>query len=130
MQNLPKTQKTPTESSSLTDISMEQLKDFQKADSTLEKIWQGMTNSPDGQFFEKDGLLYRWWVPPQHGSEDMEIKQLVLPEQCSEGVLQLAHTIPLAGHLGKDKTAQQILQRFYCMKFARNHPVIMVNAHH
>ena len=37
----------------------------------------------------------------------------MLPEQCRQGVLQLAHTIPLAGHLGKDKTAQQILQRFY-----------------
>ena len=44
---------TPTESSSLTDISMEQLKAFQKADPTLEKIWQGRMNSPDGQFFEK-----------------------------------------------------------------------------
>ena len=46
------------------------------------------------------------WVPPQHGSEDMEIEQLVLPEQCHQGVIQLAHTIPLAGHLGEDKTAQ------------------------
>ena len=52
-------------------------------------------------------------MPPQHGSDDMEIEQLVLPKQCYQGVLQLAHTIPLAGHLGKDKTAQRILQRFY-----------------
>ena len=56
---------TPTESSLLTDISMEKLKAFQKADPTLEKIWQGRTNTPDGQFYEKDGLLYRRWVPPQ-----------------------------------------------------------------
>ena len=42
---------TPTASLSLTDISMEQLKSFQKADPTLEKIWHGMTNSPGGQFF-------------------------------------------------------------------------------
>ena len=28
-------------------------------------------------------------------------------------MLQLAYTIPLTGHLGKDKTAQRILQRFY-----------------
>ena len=49
----------------------------------------------------------------QHGSDDMKIEQLVLPEQCRQGVLQLAHNIPLAGHLGKDKTAQRILHRFY-----------------
>ena len=28
-------------------------------------------------------------------------------------MLQLAHQIPLAGHLGRQKTAQRILQRFY-----------------
>ena len=77
---------TPTESSSLTDISMEKLKAFQN-NPTLKKIWQGRTNNPDGQFFDKDGLLYRRWVPPQHGSDDMEIEQLVLPEQCRQGVL-------------------------------------------
>ena len=43
----------------------------------------------------------------------MEIEQSVLPERCHRGVLQLAHTIPLAGHLGKDKTVQRILHRFY-----------------
>ena len=65
-ENSQRHKEAPTESSSLTDISMEQLKAFQNTDPTLEKIWQGMMNSRDGQFFEKDGLLYRRWVPPQH----------------------------------------------------------------
>ena len=52
-------------------------------------------------------------MSPHHSSEDMEVEQLILPAQCCHSVLQLAHTIPLVGHLGKDKTAQQILQRFY-----------------
>ena len=43
-----RTAKDTTELSSLTDISMEQLKAFQKANP---KIWKG---SPDGQFFEKE----------------------------------------------------------------------------
>ena len=43
----------------------------------------------------------------------MKVEQLILPVQCRCGVLQLAHTIPLVEHLGKDKTAQQILQWFY-----------------
>ena len=57
-------------------------------------------------FFTKDGLLYRRWVPPDRGGEgeEMAFDQLVLPRQCRKMVLKLAHTIPLAGHLGRDKT--------------------------
>ena len=38
---------------------------------------------------------------------------MVLPLQCRQAVLRLAHGIPLAGHLGRNKTAARILQRFY-----------------
>lgn len=41
------------------------------------------------------------------------IEQLVLPLQCRKAVLKLAHEIPRAGHMGRRKTAQRILQRFY-----------------
>ena len=132
----------PSKIAALTDVSREQLSNLQKTDQTLTKIWEVMQTSLDGtsqQFFEKDGLLYRKWVPPQQNSE-MEIEQLVLPERCRPGVLQLAHTIPLAGHLGKDKTVQRILHRFYwpsvykdvaesavSVQLAKNHHVIMPN---
>ena len=43
----------------------------------------------------------------------MVVDQLVLPQQCRSTMLDLAHRIPLAGHLGRDKTAQRIMQRFY-----------------
>ena len=43
----------------------------------------------------------------------MAVEQLVLPKQCRQAVLRLAHEIPLAGHMGKNKTARRILQRFY-----------------
>ena len=52
-------------------------------------------------------------MPPHCCSDDVAVEQLILPVQCRHGVLQLAHTVPLAGHFGKDKTAQRILQRFY-----------------
>ena len=39
--------------------------------------------------------------------------QLVLPIQCRETVLELAHSIPLAGHLGKAKTTRRVTQRYY-----------------
>ena len=43
----------------------------------------------------------------------MAVEQLVLPVKYRKEVLQLAHSIPLSGHLGKEKTARCILQRFY-----------------
>ena len=57
--------------------------------------------------------MYRRWVPPGMDSDEMAVEQLVLPLQCRKTVLKLAHEIPLAGHLGCDKTARRILQRFY-----------------
>ena len=63
-------------------------------------------------FFEREGLLYRRWTP-RGRDEDMAIEQLVLPTPCRKTVLQLAHELPLAGHMGKKKTSERILQRFY-----------------
>ena len=58
------------------------------------------------------GLIYRRWAPPSR-DEDMTVEQLVLPTQCRATILKLVHSIPIAGHLGKTKTASQILQHFY-----------------
>lgn len=54
-------------------------------------------------FFKKDGLLYRRWIPPGCSVEEMAVI----------GVPFQRIAIPLAGHLGKYKTARRILQRFY-----------------
>lgn len=43
----------------------------------------------------------------------MSLEQMVLPSSCRMAVLNLTHKIPLAGHLGKNKTTRRILQRFY-----------------
>ena len=94
---------------SLTDISIEPLQNLQKVDATLEKIRQATSTDLDGtsqQSYEKNGLLHRRWMPPHCCSDDMAIEKLILPVQCCQCVLQLAQTIPLAGHLGRDKTAQ------------------------
>ena len=49
-----------------------------------------------------------------HGQDtDTVVNQLVLPEPCRGKVLNLAHDIPLAEHLGKEKTQQRIIQLFY-----------------
>ena len=43
----------------------------------------------------------------------MTVEQLVLPKKCRRKVMEMAHSIPLAGHLGKKKTTDRVLQRFY-----------------
>ena len=59
-------------------------------------------------------------------SEDEELEQQVLPLQCQQALLSLAHGIPLAGHLWKNK----VLQRFYSTpvnqdvaEYCRSYPV-------
>ena len=72
---------------------------------------QDMIRRRPKQFVELGGLLYHLWTSkPQLGET---VEQLVLPEQFHAIVCKLAHTIPLAGHLGRDKTAKKISKRFF-----------------
>ena len=75
-------------------------------DAELTKIAEG------GLFFRQNGLLYRHWVP-RGQPEEAAVDQIVLPKQCRREVLQLAHTVPLGGHLGKKKTTACVMRRFY-----------------
>ena len=98
------------------DISSEELKVFQATDPSLRsaRIAVKTQESMEGTgFFSRDGLLYRRWLPPGRNGKELMVEQLVLPRRCRETVMRIAHCIPLAGHLGKDKTARRILQRFY-----------------
>ena len=51
------------------------------------------------------------WKPRDQSGP--EIRQVVLPRSYRQNVLKLAHNIPIAGHLGAEKTKQRILKRFY-----------------
>lgn len=96
------------------DIPREEMKMLQSTDVTLKKVKDAVEHPSraDAKYFRRDGLLYRRWIPPKK-DETMIIEQLVLPLQCRKTVLEPAHSTPLAGHMGKDKTANRILQRFY-----------------
>ena len=98
------------------ELTSEELAEMQRADKTLVAVREAAEGTPStagGGFFKRDDLIYRRWTPPGHNTEEMAVEQLVLPQECRRTVLHIAHTIPLAGHLGKDKTAHRILQRFY-----------------
>ena len=98
------------------EVTSGELADMQEADETLvavRKAAEGTPSTAGGGFFKRGGLIYRRWTPPGSDAEEMAVEQLVLPKQCRKTVLHLAHTIPLAGHMGRDKTTRRILQRFY-----------------
>ena len=96
-------------------VDEKDLRELQLEDETLGAVRESAklpSNAGNYWFYEEDGLLYRHWHPREEG-EELGIEQLIIPKQHREAVLRLAHEIPLAGHLGKKKTVERILQRFY-----------------
>ena len=89
----------------------EKLQKLQKTDSSLVKIREMVTEG-SAPYEEDDGLIYRTFNPGEPENPQV-IRQLVLPREYRKKVLELAHDIPLAGHLGTKKTQSRILQRFF-----------------
>ena len=58
----------------------------------------------------KDGVLFCVWRP---WNSEQTYEQIVLPTSYRDRVLKLAHSVLTAGHLGREKTAQRILRRFF-----------------
>ena len=58
----------------------------------------------------EDELLYQ--VAERDGTGECE-RQLVLPRMYREMALRTAHSVPMAGHLGRKKTTNRLLERFF-----------------
>ena len=58
----------------------------------------------------KNNLVYRG---VKKGKQQEECEQLVLPSSYRTPVLETAHQIPMAGHMGRKKTLSRILRRFF-----------------
>ena len=99
------------------DLTPEEFQKLQQEDPSLKGIREaasGVHVSAAGPgFYKKNGLIYRRWTPPGRDKESMSVEQLVLPRACRQDVLRIAHSVPLAGHLGRDKTTQCLLSTFY-----------------
>ena len=97
-----------------------QLRDWQQTDPTLQKVRElALSQKWDlGQgratFFYRGGLIYRRWSPTLGENQDvLSFDQLVLPQQCRQLVLNIAHDVPMAGHLGINNTKGRILKCYY-----------------
>ena len=99
------------------ELTSEELRKLQQNDPTLEVprrlAEEGDEASGGRGFFYRDGLLLRRWMPVVASEGDEAVEQMVLPRACRVTVMKLAHNIPMAGHMGKTKTAKRILQWFY-----------------
>lgn len=56
-------------------------------------------------------LYYRRWSPKKR--DTLSWDQLVLPQQCRQLVFNIAHDLPMAGHLSTNEMRGRILQFYY-----------------
>lgn len=66
------------------DMSSEKFQEMQQNDPTLKSVLEAARGNPSTAgvgFFERDGLVYRRWVPPRQNAH-FEIEQLILPQEC------------------------------------------------
>jgi len=96
------------ESSDVTDTTPIELVDrakvirLQQSDMSLSSLFE-LAEKGDDHYFLKSGVLLRSWrdkfAPPESSSH-----QIVVPASLRPKLLQIAHEIPAAGHLGVAKT--------------------------
>ncbi|KAK7910160.1 hypothetical protein WMY93_014844 [Mugilogobius chulae] len=90
----------------------ENIAELQKQDVTLKTCFEKLEANANvnanvtgkEQFTVVDGVLY---------VSDGTQKRLVVPAPCRQLVMQVAHTLPWAGHFGRHKTYLRVSARFY-----------------
>ena len=74
-------------------------------------MWETVTGRDKSAVFWRDGIVYQHW---QHkGLRETPVDQIILSQNSVKKVLEIAHRIFIAGHLGKRKTTARILRRLY-----------------
>ena len=65
----------------------------------------------------KDNILMRKWSPTgcDNGEKGETVYPIVVPTVHRREVLELAHDLPMSGHLGVRKTHNRVLQNFFCL---------------
>ena len=85
-------------------------------DNSLEKLRKFTEPKIKGDqsvhFEEKGGILYRVFSHPRVNGGN-EIRQVVVPENLRNQVIELAHSSLMGGHMGIRKTSDRILSNFY-----------------
>ena len=101
LQVLKRTQETISDLTS--DLQQEQDED--------EEVQRWMCQQNPSRVIKRYGVLLRKCKPREDNQQEYE--QIMLPCSYRQRVLKMAHSIPMAGHLGQDKIARQILRHFF-----------------
>ena len=66
-------------------------------------------------YLVKDNILMRKWSPTacDNNEKGETVYQIVVPTVHRREVLELAHDLPVSGHLGVHKTYNRVLQHFF-----------------
>lgn len=98
------------------DRNRGQVIEDQRADVTLDKArnkaLQKASEEGDSYFIEKDLLMHRKFLEDVHNGVRY-VDRVVVPEAYRNEILRVAHTIPLAGHMGSTKTLNRIEAHFF-----------------
>lgn len=106
------------------EIDRDELIRLQKLEKEFEHLFE-MANMPQtknfksSHYFMKNGVLMRSWRDKKAPS-GAEMQQIVVPKLLRAKLLNMAHDIPLAGHLGTAKTLQRLQQNFYWPTIVKN----------
>ena len=101
-------------------LDVEGLKQAQREDTGLEKLWKWANENTElhtkghhGYRYEvRTGVLYRIYQEPK-GDDVFEVKQVVVPRKFRNRVMSLAHESIVGGHLGVQKTFDRITSSFH-----------------
>ena len=100
--------------------SREKLIVEQNADETLKSCYDNLVSieemkNHDICYYVKDGVLMRKYRPPDARVDEewRVIHQIILPQRYRHETISVAHDIPLAGHMGVNKTNERILSHFF-----------------
>ena len=66
------------------------------------------------------GVFCRQWRPRDRPAEVCD--QIMLPHPFRQNVLTMAHDIPMAGHLGQERTLHRVRKRFWWPSVVKDVP--------
>ena len=97
-------------------VTKEQLIKFQHDDSSLERLRKftepKITRDRSVHFEKREGILYRVFSHPKVNGGN-EIRQVVVPGNLRNQVIELAHSSLMGGHMRIRKKSDRLLSNFY-----------------
>jgi len=84
---------------------------LQQFDTNLSSLFE-LAEKGDDHYFLKSGVLLRSWRD-KLALPESSFHQIVVPASLRPKLLQIAHKIPAAGHLGVAKTQSRLLRHFF-----------------